>query len=102
MDYKMLMIIMDENLRDDVEVVLERHGIEGFSEIPTVLGEGRSGKKLDSRLHPGANSIVFSIVPASVAQTVKEDLLHSCLGSKDDENCKMQLHIGIINVEDFV
>lgn len=102
MEMKMMMIIIDEQFIDNVEVVLERHQVKGFSEIPMVLGEGTSGKKLGSRLHPGANSIVFSIIQADKVEEIKNDLLQSCNINQTDEAKKKQFHVVVLNVESFI
>jgi hypothetical protein len=35
----------------------------GFTVIPAVIGSGRSGLKAGDRVHPGASSLVFTVVP---------------------------------------
>ena len=96
---KMLMIIVDDRFRDAVEVVLEEHDSIGFTEIPTVFGEGIHGKKLGSRLHPGASSIVFSIVREEAAETIKTALVGAC---RADAGCDKPIHIATMNVEEFI
>ncbi len=98
---KLLMIILDESVKDDVEAILDRHGVKGYSEIPMVLGEGLSGKKLASRLHPGANSIVFTIINDNKLDEIKVDLMTTCTGSLDDPHCPKPIHIAVLNVEEF-
>jgi len=102
MDMKMMMIIVDEQFRDNVEVVLEKHSVKGYSEIPMVLGEGQTGKKLGSRLHPGANSIVFSIVMAEKVERIKTDLIESCNTKDDQDSCSNEIHIAVLDVESFI
>jgi uncharacterized protein YaaQ len=96
---KMLMIIVDEKFRDSVEVVLEENDARGFTEIPTVLGEGTRGKKLGSRLHPGASSIVFSIVADEKVETLKTALLGAC---KVQQGCAEPIHLAVLPVEQFI
>ncbi len=95
---KMLMIIVEDQYRDAVEVVLEDYKIKGFTEIPTVFGEGEHGKRLGSRLHPGASSIVFSIVSDDHVESLKEKLLGAC---SVKEGCERPIHIVVLNVEQF-
>jgi hypothetical protein len=95
---KMLMIIVDEKFRDAVEVVLEEKDAQGFSEIPTVLGEGDHGKKLGSRLHPGASSIVFTIVPDEKVESLKEALFGAC---EVQQGCEAPIHLAVLPVEQF-
>ncbi|MBZ0272730.1 hypothetical protein K8I61_11885 [bacterium] len=96
---KMLMIIVDDKFRDTVEVLLEEHAVVGFTEIPTAFGEGMHGKKFASRLHPGANSIVFSIVTDTHAESIKEALVGAC---RRDPACEKPIHIATMNVEEFI
>ncbi len=98
---KLLMIILDETVRDDVEATLEKHKVNGYTEIPMALGEGLTGKKLASRLHPGANSIVFSIIDDARLDPIKADLLQTCTRKTENENCPKPIHIAVLNVEEF-
>ena len=99
---KLLMIILDESVKDEVESVLERHGVNGYTEIPMVLGEGLSGKKLSSRLHPGANSIVFTIIDDDKLVEIRAALLATCSGRASDPGCPKPIHIAILKVEEFL
>ncbi len=96
---KMLMIIVNEKFRDSVEVVLEENNATGFTEIPTVLGEGAHGKKLGSRLHPGASSIVFSIVADEKVEQLKAALFGAC---KIAQDCAEPIHIAVLPIEQFI
>ncbi len=97
---KLLMIILDETVRDEVEATLDKHEVNGYTEIPMAFGEGKSGKKLASRLHPGANSIVFSIIDDDRLDPIKADLMQTC-AAKTDENCPKPIHIAVLKVEEF-
>lgn len=99
---KLLMIILDETLRDEVEAVLEKSGVSGYSEIPMVLGEGTTGKKLSSRLHPGANSIVFTIVEDERLDALRAALLATCTGRASNPGCPKPIHVAVLNVEQFI
>lgn len=97
MSKKMVMIIMEEGLRDRVEEALEHAHVMGFSEIPEVLGEGRHGKRFGSRLHPGSNSVVFAVVEEDVVPTLKATL--AALGAGTGQ---ATLHMVVLPVEDFL
>jgi len=99
---KLLMIILDQSVRDEVEAVLDRRGVRGYTEIPMALGEGLTGKKLSSRLHPGANTIVFTVIPAEQLAAVRSDLLAACSGNASDPDCPKPVHIIVLNVEEFI
>ncbi len=102
MNMKMLIIIVDVRFRDDVETILEKHEVNGFSEIPMVLGEGLSGKRLNSRLHPDTNSIIFSIVEESKVSSIRQDLQSQCTENREDGVCASRVHLAVVNVEEFV
>ena len=99
---KLLMIILDETVRDEVEAVLEKSGASGYTEIPMVLGEGLTGKRLSSRLHPGANSIVLSIVDDELLDAVRAALLATCTGRANNPGCPKPIHVAVLNVEQFI
>ena len=40
---KLLMIIVESHCREELEVLLQRKGITGYTEIPGAHGVGRSG-----------------------------------------------------------
>lgn len=43
---KLLMVFVDADRAPDLEELLESEPIHGFTEIPNVLGSGKTGKKL--------------------------------------------------------
>ena len=68
---KLLMIIADSVLDDQVRAMLHAEGLTGYSEIPDVLGAGTSGEKRGSRAFPGANNMYFTVVsPTQVDRIV--------------------------------
>ena len=59
---KLLLIVVDSNHRDDVEKILEAKAVSGYSEVPTVLGKGMTGKKMGSRAFPGSSTLYFTAI----------------------------------------
>ncbi len=98
---KLIVIIFDQVVLDEVESILEQHDVKGFSQIPTVLGEGTTGKRLASRLHPGANSMIFSVVEDEQIDSIKSDLLQTCNANMANANCAAPVHMVVLKVEDF-
>ncbi len=43
----------------------------GFTVIPQTIGSGRSGLKTGNRVHPGASSLLFAVVPVAHWKAVK-------------------------------
>ncbi len=71
---KLLMILVDSNHQKDVEEILERHNVSGYTEVPNVLGKGETGRKLGSRAFPGSNNLFFTAVDGDICQTLCADL----------------------------
>lgn len=78
---KMLMIIIDEAKKEELEVFLNHAGVTGYTEISRVLGMGLSGPRLGSRAFPRTSAVIFTILtPEALARleaTVPE-LCDSC------------------------
>ena len=62
---KMLMIICPEERQEEVRALIAEHHIHSYSEIPNVLGEGKTGKHLGTHTWPGKSVLVFTVVAAS-------------------------------------
>ena len=59
---KMLMIIIDERKKEELEIFLERSGVEGYTEIPRALGVGASGRRLGSSAFPRTSAVLFTML----------------------------------------
>lgn len=59
---KMLMLIVDESKKEELEVFLERSGVVGYTEISHAAGLGQSGLRLGSSAFPKTSAIVFSML----------------------------------------
>ena len=77
-EMKLLMIIVDTKCRDELEVLLKRNGVTGYSEIPEAHGVGESGVRMGSRAHPETSSIFFTVVAADQVLPLKEALCAYC------------------------
>ncbi|MCK6545198.1 hypothetical protein L6R52_04965 [Myxococcota bacterium] len=95
---KMIVVVVDEAQRDRVEEVLDRHQVGGFTELPEAFGEGPSGKKLASRLHPGSNAVIFCVVDEALVPGLKQALVEL----RTSATAPVKLHVAILPVEDFV
>ena len=70
---KMLMIICPENRQQEVRDLITQHHVHSYSEIPNVLGEGKTGKHLGTHVWPGKSVLVFTVV----ASSKKEELVQA-------------------------
>lgn len=86
-DMKLLMIIVDTECREEVEVLFQRNGVAGYSEIPNAHGVGESGVKMGSRAHPRTSSIFFTVVEADQVAPLKKALCAYC--DACDKNMRM-------------
>ena len=71
---KLVMILVDADRAPDVEAILERREMPGYTEIPQVLGKGETGRKLGTRAFPGATTLYFTVIPAPQAAGLAEEL----------------------------
>ena len=59
---KLLMVICPEERRDQVTAMVEKHGVRSFTELPQVIGEGVTGKRLGTHVWPGKSVLMFTVV----------------------------------------
>jgi hypothetical protein len=58
---KALLVVTDSEAVPVFQRALaEEH--EGFTVLPAVVGSGRSGLKAGDRVHPGASSLIFTVM----------------------------------------
>jgi hypothetical protein len=60
---RILLIFVDADHANDVERLLDKRGVPGYSRFPEVLGRGATGRKLGSRAFPGASELFFVALP---------------------------------------
>jgi hypothetical protein len=60
---RMLLVITDTDAMREFERALLEDGDRGFTVAPRVYGRGRSGMHAGDRVHPGASSMLFTVVP---------------------------------------
>jgi len=70
---KMLLIICPENRQAEVRELIAKHDVHSYSEIPNILGAGKTGTHLDTRLWPGTSVLIFTVV----APAKKEELVQA-------------------------
>ena len=75
---KLLMIIVDSECREEVEVLFQRNGVTGYSEIPGAHGVGQTGILMCSGAHPKTSSIFFTVVEPDQVVPLKEALCSYC------------------------
>jgi hypothetical protein len=93
---KLLMIIIDSAHKVELEVLLNRHEILGYTEIPQVLGTGKTGPRMGSRAFPKTSSLIFTVIPEEVLEPLMEDVRRYC------EACMKNMKMIVWKVEQIV
>ncbi len=93
---KLLMIIVESSCKEELEVLLNRNDVVGYTEIPQVHGMGETGPRMGSRAFPKTSSIVFTVVPAKKVEKLVEDIRCYC------EHCLRDMKIIVWNVEQII
>jgi hypothetical protein len=90
---KMLMIIVDESKREELEIFLNRSGVVGYTEISQAAGLGSSGPRLGSSAFPKTSSVVFSMLDDEALRRLMEGVEEFC------STCGEQLRMASWDVE---
>lgn len=75
---KLLMMIVDEARKEELEVLLQRAGVEGYTEVPHTLGLGNTGQRLGSRAYPKTSAIIFTLVEEERVDAVRDQVRAYC------------------------
>lgn len=75
---KLLMIIVEESHKEELEVYLQGSGVAGYTEVPGATGLGVTGPRLGSGAFPKTSAVVFSVVDDGEVDRLKRGLLSFC------------------------
>jgi hypothetical protein len=75
---KMLMIIVDESKKEELEVFLNHSGVRGYTEVAHAAGMGASGLRLGSRAFPKTSALVFTMLSEEALQKLEEGVNQFC------------------------
>jgi hypothetical protein len=92
---KLVVLVVPREVRDDAEAALEAVEAYGFTEVPSVYGEGSTGPRFGSRIAPGVSDLIFVAVEDARIGDVRTALasVESRLGRK--------LHAFLLPAEEF-
>ena len=93
---KLLMIIIDSSLKEELEVLLQRNAVLGYTEIPQVHGVGETGIRMGSGAFPKTSSVFFSVLPADQVGKLKADIESYC------EACLKKMKMIVWSVEEII
>lgn len=75
---KMLMIVIDESKKEELEIFLKHSGVLGFTEIRQAAGIGDSGPRLGSGAFPKTSAIVFTLLTEEVLEQLVQGVDQFC------------------------
>lgn len=75
---KMLMIIVDESKKEELEVFLNHSGVGGYTEVAHAAGMGTSGLRLGSSAFPKTSALVFTMLSEEALQKLEEGVNQFC------------------------
>jgi len=93
---KLLMIIVESKYKEELEVLLNRNRVIGYTEIPQVHGVGNTGVRMGSRAFPHTSSLFFTVVPDDQVQVLRDDITSYC------EACLKRMKMIVWAVEEIV
>ncbi len=60
---KMLLIIYEAGIDEDLQSVIERMGIPGWTKLTGATGTGRHGHRFGTQVWPGTNNLLWVALP---------------------------------------
>ena len=75
---RMLMIVVDDGKKEELEVLLRNSGVTGWTEIAGASGMGTTGPRLGSAAFPKTSAVLFTIVEDGRARTLAAELKSYC------------------------
>jgi hypothetical protein len=75
---KLLMLVVEESRKEEMEVFLDRAGVLGYTEIPHALGVGATGPRLGSRAFPKTSAVIFTVLEEGALDRVVEGIRGYC------------------------
>ena len=68
MSLKMIMIVFNISIQEEVLEVVQNCGVTCYTRWPRVVGKGKTtGPKLDDNVWPGANSALITVIDEAAA-----------------------------------
>lgn len=75
---KLLMFVVPEARKEEVEVFLDRSGVSGYTEVAPVAGRGETGPRYGSGAYPKTSALIFSFVDDGALEEIRGDLAGFC------------------------
>ncbi len=75
---RMLMIVVDDGKKEELEVLLRKAGVGGWTEIAGASGMGTTGPRLGSAAYPKTSAVLFTILEDAKARALVEEIRAYC------------------------
>ncbi len=92
---KMVMMVIDEARKEELEIVLEDAGVAGYTELSRASGRGTTGPRLGSRAFPKTSAVIFTVLSAEALVNLRATLRAFC------RDCGERLKMIAWDVEDI-
>jgi hypothetical protein len=96
MDTRLLMLIVDESRKENLEVFLNRVGVVGYTELPRALGVGSTGPRLGSRAFPKTSAVIFTVLSGEALERLRGEMREYC------RDCGEHLKMVVWGVEEVL
>jgi hypothetical protein len=91
---KLLMLIVDDSKKEELEVLLNRAGVVGYTEFPRAIGQGATGPRLGSRTFPNTSAVIFTVLEETALAQLTADIRSYC------RECNERLRMIVWGVEE--
>ena len=75
---RMLMLVVDDGKKEELEVLLRKSVVSGWTEISGASGMGTTGPRLGSAAFPKTSAVLFTVVDDEKARSLAADLKLYC------------------------
>ncbi len=93
---KMLMLIVEEAKKEELEVFLNRSGVSAYTELPRAIGIGATGPRLGSRAFPDTSAVIFTVLEDDALSRLVTEIKQYC------HECGERLRMVVWGVEEVV
>lgn len=93
---KLLMVIVEESYKEEVETFLASFGVPGYTEIAHALGAGATGPRMGSRTFPKTSAVIFSLIDEATVARLRPAIADFC------RECGERVKMIVLGVEEVL
>lgn len=75
---KMILIVIDEAKKEELEVFLNRSGVVGYTELDRARGSGATGPRLGSAAFPRTSAVFFTFLEDDALDRLRSGVEEFC------------------------